>query len=149
MEITKHFTATTFIVHKDKVLLHHHKKLCFWIPVGGHIDRDELPQAAALREVREETGLDVELYSPDPQIEMGDVMQLIRPAHLLLEDINQFHQHIDFIYYATSQTDALNPQDGETSKLKWFTADEIRTIEDAPANVKPLALEAIELLGQR
>ena len=44
MEITRHFTATTVIVHKNKVLLHLHKKLGIWIPVGGHIDRDELPE---------------------------------------------------------------------------------------------------------
>lgn len=146
MEITKHFTATTIIVHKKKVLLHLHKKLDIWIPVGGHIDRDELPQKAALREIKEECGLDVQLYNPDKQIEMGDVVQLFRPMHILLENINQFHQHIDFIYYATSDSDKLSPQNGETTNLKWFTADEIKELEGAPVNVKALSLEAIELL---
>ena len=148
MEITKHFTATTIIVYKNKVLLHLHKKLGIWIPVGGHIDRDELPQETALREVKEESGLTVSLYNPDQQIDMGDVKQLIRPAHILLENINQFHQHIDFIYYAKSDSDILAPQDGETTNLKWFTAEEINKLEGAPKNVKALALEAINLLGK-
>lgn len=147
MEITRHFTATTIIVYKKKALLHLHKKLGIWIPVGGHIDRDELPQIAALREIKEETGLEVKLYNPDKQIEMGSAQQLLRPMHLLLEDINQFHQHIDFIYYATADSDGLKPQDGETADLKWFTADEIKTLEGAPENAKALALEAIDLLG--
>ena len=104
MEITRHFTATTIIVHKQKALLHLHKKLGIWIPVGGHIDRDELPEEAAVREIQEEAGLSVELYNPDKQIEMGDTKQLFRPMHILLENINKFHQHIDFIYYAKANT---------------------------------------------
>ena len=147
MEITKHFTATSIIVHKKKVLLHMHKKLGIWLPVGGHIDRDELPQTAALREIKEESGLSVKLFNPDKQMEMSDAKQLIRPIHILLVDINQFHQHIDFIYYAISESDILSPQNGETSNLKWFTSEEIKTLEGAPVNVKALSLEAIKLLG--
>ena len=146
MEITRHFTATTIIVHKKKVLLHLHKKLGIWIPVGGHIDRDELPQETALREIKEETGLEVKLYNPDKQIEMGNVKQLFRPMHILLENINPFHQHIDFIYYATANTFEVSPQDGETNNLRWFTPDEIKKFEGAPDNVKALSLEAVGLL---
>lgn len=147
MEITRHFTATTIIVHKKKVLLHLHKKLGIWIPVGGHIDRDELPQETALREIKEETGLEVKLYNPDKRIEMGNVKQLFRPMHILLENINPFHQHIDFIYYATANTFEVSPQDGETNNLRWFTPDEIKKLEGAPDNVKVLSLEAVGLLG--
>lgn len=146
MEITRHFTATTIIVHKKKALLHLHKKLGIWLPVGGHIDRDELPHIAALREIKEESGLNAKLYNSDKQIEMGNVKQLFRPMYILLEDINQFHQHIDFIYYATVDSDILNSQDGETDNLKWFAPEEIKTIEGAPENVKVLSLEAISLL---
>ena len=55
--------ATTFVVHQDKTLLHLHRSLKMWLPPGGHIDRDELPHIAALREVKEETGLDIEIRS--------------------------------------------------------------------------------------
>ena len=61
MEITRHFTATIMVVYNNKMLLHMHKKLGLWLPVGGHIDRDELPEEAALREAKEESGLDVEI----------------------------------------------------------------------------------------
>ncbi|MCK5538907.1 MAG: NUDIX domain-containing protein, partial [Bacteroidales bacterium] len=65
MEVTRHFTATTIVVYNNKALLHMHKKLGFWLPVGGHIDRDELPHVAALREAKEESGLDVELFNDE------------------------------------------------------------------------------------
>lgn len=147
MEITRHFTATTIIVYQNKVLLHLHKKLGIWIPVGGHIDRDELPEDTAIREIKEETGLTVKLYQPNTQPPMANVRELLRPAYLLLENINQFHQHIDFIYYATAQTDELHPQDGETAVLKWLTAEEINNLEGAPENVKVMSLEALALLS--
>gem|GEM_PF-4528235 len=36
MSIQKHFTASIYIVHKDKVLLHLHKKYNKILPLGGH-----------------------------------------------------------------------------------------------------------------
>ncbi|MCX6744116.1 MAG: NUDIX domain-containing protein [Candidatus Parcubacteria bacterium] len=147
MEITRHFTATTFIVHQNKVLLHLHKKLNIWIPVGGHIDRDELPQETAVREIKEESGLDVILFNPDKQVAMGDVRQLIRPMYILLENINQFHQHIDFMYFAQADTFELSPQNNETNNLKWFTSEEVIKLEGAPENAKKLSVEAIKLLS--
>ena len=57
----RHFTVAVFVVWESKVLLHLHKKLGMWLPPGGHIEEDELPDEAAVREVLEETGLRVEL----------------------------------------------------------------------------------------
>lgn len=123
-----------------------HKKLGMWLPVGGHIDCDELPEKAALREVKEESGLDVEIYNPDKQADMGDAQQLLRPMHILLEDIGKDHQHIDFIYYAKANTLEISSEDGETDDLKWFSKNEIKKLAGAPENTKLLSLEAIELL---
>lgn len=148
MEITRHFTVTTTIVHKNKVLLHLHKSLGIWIPIGGHIDRDELPEEAAVREAREEAGLKITLYNADRKVVVKDVRQLIAPAHLMLHNINAFHQHIDFAYYATVKTFELNPHKGETRKLKWFTEKELKK-EKMPDNARIQALEALELLGTR
>ena len=149
-EITRHFTATTFVVCQDKVLLHLHKKLGIWLPAGGHIDRDELPEEAARREVREETGLDVDLYQPESPIDFGDdeAVELHRPVHLLLENINPFHQHIDFIYYARTDSFDLNPDSGETTNLRWFQQHELTDTDlPMPGNVKALALEALNILA--
>ena len=55
------FTVSICIVHENKVLLLMHKKLHIWLPPGGHIELDEDPNEAVLREAKEETGLDVRL----------------------------------------------------------------------------------------
>ncbi len=55
-----HVTASAFVVHPDQlaVLLIHHAKLGAWLQPGGHIEAsDPSHEAAARREVEEETGL--------------------------------------------------------------------------------------------
>lgn len=146
MEIPRHFEASTYIVHNNKVLLQHHMKLKFWVPVGGHLERDELPQEGAIREAKEESGLDVTLYDPDAPLGLTETTQLIRPMHMNLHHINDFHQHISFVYFATCDTDEVMPQEGETKELQWVSKDDIDGL-DAPDNVRAYAKHALEVLG--
>ena len=88
METTRHFVATVYVVSDGAVALHEHDKLGMWLPAGGHIDRDELPHEAALRETREELGFDVDLVAPQERITSATVESIPQPQHFLLEDIN-------------------------------------------------------------
>jgi 8-oxo-dGTP pyrophosphatase MutT (NUDIX family) len=58
-------TVEVFVVSGGKVLLRKHDKYGIWLSVGGHIELDEDPNQAALREVKEEVGLDTELLQPE------------------------------------------------------------------------------------
>jgi 8-oxo-dGTP pyrophosphatase MutT (NUDIX family) len=95
----RHFTVAVFVVWEGNVLLHLHRKLGMWLPPGGHIERDELPDDAAVREVFEETGLRVALVG-ERREDVTDPVQLRRPAGVQLENIGPGHQHIDLIYFA-------------------------------------------------
>ncbi len=55
-----HVTASAWVVHpvEDKVLLTHHRKLGIWVQLGGHCDGDPDTLGAALREAREESGIE-------------------------------------------------------------------------------------------
>ena len=87
------------MVYAGKVLLHRHRKLNMWLPPGGHIEHEELPDEAAVREVFEETGLCVKLVG-EKREDVEDPVQLHRPAGVQLENIGPGHQHIDLIYFA-------------------------------------------------
>ncbi len=146
MEITRHFTATTFVVHQNKTLLHLHRSLKMWLPPGGHIDRDELPHSAALREVKEETGLSVELIHDQPTIQSENAREIPGPHHLLLENINPFHQHIDLIYFARASSFEVTPDVGESLELRWFTAEELEG-DEIENDIRILGQEAMGLIA--
>lgn len=67
--------------------------------------------------------------------------------HLLLEDINPFHQHIDFIYYAQASSAEFFVQEGESTDLHWFSAEALENLDKLPDNVKISCLEAIKLFA--
>lgn len=154
-EVTRHFTATTFVVYDARVLLHRHPKQGLWLPPGGHIERDELPHVAATREVLEETGLSVRLHSEAEAEALAREMAcevVPQPAFILVEDINPFHQHIDFTYYAYASLPRepadLDPEPWRAQGFDWFTPDRLHGA-DVPENVRVGARRAVEYFADR
>lgn len=103
--LTRHFTATGFVVHEDATLLHWHRRVQAWIPPGGHIEPNEDPVQAVLREILEETGLYVQIAPDNPLPEISNLQQLHPPRTILVENVHDEkagkHQHIDLIYFTT------------------------------------------------
>ncbi len=146
MEIVRHFTVSIYIVFNKKVLLHQHKKYDILLPVGGHIDRDELPEEAALREAKEESGLIVDLYkSQDSFIDEKGEGILNKGMYLDLHYVGSQHQHMDFVYFSKSNTDKINPKLGETKELYWFSKEEIEESNCIKDRIKKYAIEALEV----
>ena len=145
---TRDFTATTFVVRDKSTLLLWHNKIGAWFPPGGHIDPNELPEEAALREVAEESGLKVELVTTGTVAgTMGHVRLLHSPVCILLEDIEPGHQHIDLIYFARTIDDrapSLNLR--EAARLRWCTWEELGA-DDIAQDIRVLGRQAIEIVS--
>ena len=73
-----------------------------WIGVGGHLEKDETPDQAAIREVKEETGLDVHALKC-----AGEVLF-----------INNDYQEIMYVYEITDFSGELIECD--EGELKWI-----------------------------
>ncbi len=128
--VTRDFTVAVFVVCQEKVVLHRHRKLGLWLPPGGHIEENELPDEAALREVAEEAGIAVELVG-ERGLDMdypGQPVQLIRPEGIQLEQIGPDHQHIDLIYFARP-VDAGEELPSVLEGMRWFGLGDLDDIE--------------------
>ena len=136
-----------FVVWEGKVLLHHHRKLGMWLPPGGHIEKNELPDAAAVREVLEETGLDVELVG-ERREDVEDPVQLHRPAGVQLENIGPGHQHIDLIYFATPTGPTEVRAEFAPDKVGWYGPQDWDEMS-VNAEVRGWCERAIEALDGR
>jgi len=156
METTRHFTATVYVVEGSAVALHHHDRLGIRVPPGGHVDRDELPHEAGIREVYEETGLDATLLDDTDPVDAPAGRVLPQPRHQILYDIDVRedghvgHQHIDHVYYARVPSREIDPagdDEADPSAWAWYDRSDLRNSDLDPDTVQ-LALEAIDAAGR-
>jgi 8-oxo-dGTP pyrophosphatase MutT (NUDIX family) len=141
-DITRDFTVAVFVIHLGHVILHPHSKLGIWLPPGGHIEPNELPDESAVREVAEETGLSIELVGERgiPIDYPGQPVQLVRPEGIQLEFIAPDHQHIDLIYFARPvvRPATLPPL---LDEMRWVAPADLETI-DLTCEVKDWCIKA-------
>jgi 8-oxo-dGTP pyrophosphatase MutT (NUDIX family) len=143
-------TVEVFIVHKNKVLLRKHDKYKIWLSIGGHIELDEDPNQAAIREVKEEVGMDIALLGAIPDVESTDTFkELLPPRFLNRHRINENHEHVTMVYFAESVTDSIHQgQDEISEEIRWFAADELDDPKyDLKKNVRYYAKKALEASG--
>ena len=137
--------ATGYIFNNDKLLLIHHKKLNLWLPAGGHIEKDETPDDALKREIKEETGLKIEIVSKDSISTAGNTKKILAiPFHVSVHSVGD-HDHCSFYYVCK----ALNPEDlqinEELKGFKWVSKSELQN-DSILIDVKNQALKAFNVL---
>ena len=142
------FTVAIFVVHQDKVLLIHHRKLNKWLPLGGHIELDEDPEIAALREAKEESGFDVELVGDRPPTTEPGTRALIAPRFLDIHRISDSHEHIGMIYWARPKSGDLALAAEEHHDIRWCSTVDLDSLVPAMSNaVKWYCRRALEEVG--
>lgn len=121
------------VIHEGKILLTQREDFETWIlPSGGVEDGESLAQAA-IRETKEETGLDVELLR---LVGVYSRLSNMLPVHAIL-------------FTAKPVGGEIKCQEGETIAVEWFSFDKIpsplsaghkKRIEDAISGVIGIAI---------
>ncbi len=149
------FTVAIFVVHDEKILLIHHRKLGKWLPLGGHIELDEDPEQAALREAKEESGLDVELLGERPPTTSPGTRALIAPRFLDIHRISDTHEHIGMIYWARPKRGGGAPAAElqlaaeEHHDIRWCSRDDLDQLSPPMTDaVKWYCRQAIEEISR-
>jgi 8-oxo-dGTP pyrophosphatase MutT (NUDIX family) len=140
------YAADVYIVNDGAVLLRMHEKYDMWLPPGGHVELDEDFAEAAVREAKEETGIDVTLIGDEPTIIDEHEREVRVPAFINRHRINDTHEHISLEYFGTSETRETNPAEGEKRDgFKWFTEAELDTPDcDVLPRVRHYAKAALQ-----
>ena len=105
-----------------------------WGLCAGHVDAYETLEDAALREIKEEVGLNV---TPKELIPYGE-------REITISDSNS---HITYFYYVkcNKKEDEFIIQEEELSEVKWFNIDEIITmIKDEKKSFKENRIKLFE-----
>ena len=118
--VSGHVTGSAWIISHDQqfVLLTHHMRLNKWFQLGGHSDGCPNTHEVALREAREESGIE-SLTLATHNIFGIDVHSIPKRG------IEPKHYHYDIVYLI--KTDRFIPliKSGESKELKWVRIDDI------------------------
>lgn len=142
----RHFTASAIVFDDhDRVLLVHHHKLDLWIYPGGHVDLNEDPAQAAVREVLEETGVAVEIITEN-RFQHPAVVSHPIPFAVIEMPVQDRkvgpHHHIDMVYLCRATSTALTHQPEEVSGCAWVPVGDLAdlaTPSELPALIRAAA----------
>ncbi len=115
-----HFTASGFVASSDResLLLIRHAKLGRWLQPGGHIEPDDdTVEAAARREVAEETGI-ADLVRVGSSLVRVDAHSI--PAH----GPEPLHMHLDLAVGFVATSNRIGPLD-EVLDAQWVPFDSL------------------------
>jgi 8-oxo-dGTP pyrophosphatase MutT (NUDIX family) len=137
----KHATAGAFVFHQFpdrwwRLGLIEHPRLGRSMIPGGHVEEYETPAEAALREVREETGLrDLRLLEPPaPALPGGFPLKRVTQPWWITEvavspdnHLAEPHVHVDHQYVAIA--DSADPSEEAAHPFAWRSAAELAELE--------------------
>ena len=132
------FSVAIYARRGAELLVILHRRLGTWLPVGGELEPGETPLEAAVRELREETGLAGRFQV------LAGAADGEPPGYLGYEE----HQagskglHMNFVFVAEVPADAAVVPNAEFGEFRWIDAAALATLE-SPLNVREFGFRAL------
>jgi 8-oxo-dGTP pyrophosphatase MutT (NUDIX family) len=120
-----HITSSGFLMNKalDKVLMIHHNIRNTWAWTGGHVDGDTDFLHVAMKEAKEETGINT-VTALSEKIVSIDILPVY--GHVRRTKYVSAHLHLSVAYILiTGEDETLSINVDENSGVKWFSVDKI------------------------
>lgn len=118
-----HMTASAWVVSpkRDRVLMAYHNLYDSWAWLGGHADGEDDMLAVAMREVREESGLQ-EVRPVSEDIFTLEILAVT--GHEKHGDFVSSHLHLNVTYLLEADPDApIRCKEDENKAVGWFTPE--------------------------
>lgn len=133
----RQYCASAYVIdfENSEVLLMYNKKLNKWLQPGGHIIGLETPIETCIREVKEETGIDIKIIGPSF---FDNEYQPIATERY----INNVGDMIDIQYLAIPLNKEINSI--ENNEVKWINIDTLETMDDIDIEIKVKVLKLYE-----
>ena len=157
----KHCTASIFIFHKSstkqkwELLLVHHKKFDRWMIAGGHVEQNENPVEAVLREANEETSAMPRLVCfLHSSLEDTYLTWLLPPEYFFEYRIpaqadEDEHSHIDCVYIGLVDSKKISHRVEEFNAIQWFSEKEVAESTTMFPETQRTALDLFRKLSVR
>ena len=127
-----HFSASAWIVNPDRtrVLMAWHNIYKTWAWTGGHADGECDLLSVALREAREETGIE-DIRPLTPEIYSLEILPV--NAHVKRGSFVSAHLHLNVTFLlAADDSQPLRPKPDENSAVAWLPLDEAAENKEEP-----------------
>jgi 8-oxo-dGTP diphosphatase len=139
-----HHTAGGIVLDgQGRVLLVRHRKLGYWLQPGGSVEDGEDPAAAAIREIREETGIDAE---PIGAVNFAHpTSRSVALPFAIVDRLSRLgtHRYLGFIYVCRPVGGTLTPQLAEVADARWVPIDGIGALGAVPDDLAELVAAAV------
>lgn len=127
-----HFTASSWVVNKErtKVLMIYHNIYQSWAWTGGHADGESDMLNVAVRELKEETGVEnVKVLTPD----IYSLEIICVNGHVKRGKYVSSHVHLNCTYLLeVDEKETLKIKEDENSGVKWVKIEEVAKASSEP-----------------
>lgn len=133
------FSVAVYARKGDRVLVIEHRRLKTWLPIGGELEAGETPLEAAVRELREETGI-VTTFAP-----VASALDGVPPGLIGYEE----HQagskglHMNFVFVTRVPADVEVTPNDEFGAWRWVDREALAVLE-SPLNVRQFGYVALD-----
>jgi len=138
-----HFVSSGFVINKthSKVLMVYHNIYDSWSWTGGHADGEEDLLSVAIREVKEETGIN-NVYPVYDDIFMIDTLPVL--GHVKKGKYVSAHIHLSVAYLLEAdENEELVIKEDENSNVRWIPINEVVSAS-TEAHMKSVYQKAID-----